>query len=101
MRGARIHAQTGDDGGGAGRVALARHRLAFLRRCRDVVSRLAERYDTLWNYIDARNKVAIRWLAWCDSRSCGAWKPTASKAGHSTSSEESGGIRHVPSWMQQ
>ena len=45
---------------------LAKHRFAVLRWSHLWVARLHERYDHLWNYIDARNDVHMNWL-----RSCG------------------------------
>src|SRR5262249_49511294 len=47
---------------------LARHRLSVLRGSRPWVARLHERYDRLWNYIDARNEQHIAWLRWCGFR---------------------------------
>lgn len=38
---------------------------AFLRNSRKWIEKLHERYPTLWNYVDARNEVHIRWLKWC------------------------------------
>lgn len=37
----------------------------FLRRCRKPVMALMAGYDTLVNYVDARNTRAIEWLRWC------------------------------------
>lgn len=37
----------------------------FLRHSRKWIEKLHERYFTLWNYVDARNEVHIRWLKWC------------------------------------
>jgi hypothetical protein len=37
----------------------------FLRHSRQWIEKLHERYPTLWNYVDARNEVHIRWLKWC------------------------------------
>jgi hypothetical protein len=45
---------------------LVRHPLAFLRRCRQWVAALHQRYKVLGNYVDARNGVHIRWLRWCE-----------------------------------
>ena len=41
------------------------YRYLFLRHCRDWIERLQQEYSVLWNYIDARNTVHIRWLKWC------------------------------------
>ena len=45
--------------------ALARHSLHFLRISRPWVEKLQGRYRVLWNYVDARNEVHVRWLGWC------------------------------------
>jgi hypothetical protein len=44
---------------------LAKHSRTFLRHSRAWVDRLQQRYPTLWNCVDARNEVHIRWLKWC------------------------------------
>lgn len=36
--------------------------VAFLRRCREPLVDFLEKFDILENYVDARNKRAIRWL---------------------------------------
>lgn len=46
-----------------GTVDLDRHAKVFLRHCRPVVAHWAESFD-LWNYVDARNTRAVRWLRW-------------------------------------
>ena len=38
---------------------------SFLRQSHKWMSKLHEDYDRLWNYVDARNDVHIRWLQWC------------------------------------
>ena len=48
-----------------GSPEIARHSMHFLRHSRTWVDRLQEKYMTLWNYVDARNKMHIRWLKWC------------------------------------
>lgn len=40
------------------------HRFGFLRRSKAWVDHLQDRYPILYNYIDARNTVHIRWLQW-------------------------------------
>lgn len=56
---------------GVGRVwlvgtdELVSHSRCFLRHSRKWIEKLHERYPTLWNYVDARNEVHIRWLKWC------------------------------------
>ena len=47
-----------------GSEELARHWRYFLRANIPVVARMREEYDVLANYVDARNKTAIRWLKW-------------------------------------
>jgi len=44
---------------------LRNHSFTFIRHSRRWVARLHERYPVLWNYIDARNDLHIRWLRWC------------------------------------
>ncbi len=41
------------------------HSYIFLRRSRKWIEKLHEHYPTLWNYVDVRNEVHIRWLKWC------------------------------------
>lgn len=45
---------------------LAKYSFTFLRHSRAWVEKLQQRYDVLWNCVDARNEVHIRWLKWCD-----------------------------------
>lgn len=45
---------------------LLTHSVYFLRHCRKWVEKLHEQYRVLWNYVDARNEIHIRWLKWCD-----------------------------------
>ena len=45
---------------------LLTHSFYFLRHCREWIEKLHERYRVLWNYVDARNEIHIRWLEWCD-----------------------------------
>ena len=47
-----------------GTVELDHHAYGFLKHCRPVVDRWADRFDLLVNYVDARNTRAIRWLKW-------------------------------------
>tara|TARA_S200000501_G_scaffold45870_1_gene37097 strand:- start:7401 stop:7895 length:495 start_codon:yes stop_codon:yes gene_type:complete len=44
---------------------LATIQIAFLKQCREVVNFLNTKYKILWNYVDCRNKVHIKWLKWC------------------------------------
>lgn len=41
-----------------------KHQLTFLRQCRDDTMKVLSKYGTLFNYVDARNTRAIRWLKW-------------------------------------
>jgi hypothetical protein len=40
-------------------------RFSFLRESRKVVNFLNTKYPLLWNYVDCRNELHIRWLKWC------------------------------------
>ena len=44
--------------------ALETHWRAFLRRCRPELEQMSVGFRTLRNHVDARNRVAIRWLTW-------------------------------------
>jgi Bacteriophage T7, probable scaffold protein Gp13 len=44
---------------------LENNSIGVLRLSSQWVERLHERYDYLWNYIDARNESHIDWLRWC------------------------------------
>tara|TARA_R100000234_G_C4970897_1_gene166155 strand:+ start:148 stop:639 length:492 start_codon:yes stop_codon:yes gene_type:complete len=44
---------------------LATIQITFLRQCRQVVEFLNTKYKILWNYVDCRNDVHIKWLKWC------------------------------------
>jgi len=43
---------------------LTRHAVFVLRNSRKWVEILQQRYRILWNHIDARNELHIRWLQW-------------------------------------
>lgn len=43
---------------------LVSHQFAFVRRCRGYILEMQADYARLANVVDARNKVAIRWLRW-------------------------------------
>lgn len=47
---------------------LLHNRMFFLRNSRPWIARLHEGYSVLWNYVDARNEVHLRWIAWCGFR---------------------------------
>ena len=37
----------------------------FLKQCRELVNFLAKEHKILWNYVDCRNELHIKWLKWC------------------------------------
>lgn len=43
---------------------IARHQILFLRFCKPVVHEMLRMYPRLFNWVDARNRKAIRWLKW-------------------------------------
>jgi len=63
----------GDNGCGNGGGAiwllasegLTTAQISFLRQCRDVVKVLNTKYKILWNFVDCRNSLHIKWLKWC------------------------------------
>jgi Bacteriophage T7, probable scaffold protein Gp13 len=61
--------QEGNEGVGRiwllGSEELVAERFYFARNSRIWVDCLQERYRVLWNWVDARNQVHIRWLKWC------------------------------------
>jgi len=44
---------------------IHRIRFSFLRESRKVVDVLNNKYPKLWNYVDCRNELHLRWLKWC------------------------------------
>lgn len=44
---------------------LPKHSVTFLRHSKEWIDKLHQRFHRLWNYIDVRNEVHIRWLKWC------------------------------------
>lgn len=44
---------------------LEAHSLEFLRKCMSVIELFHAQYPILWNHVDARNEMHIRWLKWC------------------------------------
>ena len=44
---------------------IKRIRFSFLRESRKVVNLLNHKYKLLWNYVDCRNELHLRWLKWC------------------------------------
>lgn len=45
--------------------AIEAHAVPFLRHSAGVVREMKARYDHLENWVDARNRLSIRWLRWC------------------------------------
>ena len=43
---------------------VEKYPLLFLRKCQNSVLAMSDSYATLINYVDARNKMAIKWLSW-------------------------------------
>lgn len=39
--------------------------LPFARQCKSRVKEMQDLYPILWNFIDSRNTVHLRWLKWC------------------------------------
>ena len=44
---------------------LAKIQIAFLKECREVIKFLNTKYKILWNFVDCRNQLHIKWLRWC------------------------------------
>jgi hypothetical protein len=44
---------------------IHRIRFSFLRESRKVVNLLNHKYKILWNFVDCRNELHLRWLKWC------------------------------------
>lgn len=44
--------------------AILKHQIAFLRRSKAALEHLSTDYSLLYNCVDARNEVHIRWLKW-------------------------------------
>ncbi len=44
---------------------LVQHGYAFLRHSQEWLDKLHERYELLWNCVDARNELHHQWLEWC------------------------------------
>lgn len=47
-----------------GTPAVEKFDRIFLKHCHEVVKNMASEYKTLYNFVDLRNKKAIRWLRW-------------------------------------
>ena len=44
---------------------IHRIRFSFLRESRKIVNLLNRKYKVLWNFVDCRNELHLRWLKWC------------------------------------
>ncbi|MBK8189215.1 MAG: DUF2833 domain-containing protein [Vampirovibrionales bacterium] len=44
---------------------IMKHRRQFAKESRQWIEAMHRRYDLLWNVVDERNTVHIRWLQWC------------------------------------
>ena len=44
---------------------LSTVQISFLRQCREVVKVFNNKYKILWNFVDCRNSLHIKWLKWC------------------------------------
>jgi hypothetical protein len=44
---------------------ILKHRRRFAKESRQWVDAMQQYYDLLWNVVDTRNTVHIRWLQWC------------------------------------
>lgn len=51
-----------------GTALLERHQFAFLRRNREYVGKMLDRYEHLVNYVDDRHRLAKRWIKWLGFR---------------------------------
>lgn len=44
---------------------ILKYRRQFAKESRQWIEAMHQRYDLLWNVVDERNTVHIRWLQWC------------------------------------
>jgi hypothetical protein len=44
---------------------LEKIKLSFLKECKAVIELLNKKYKILWNFVDCRNELHIKWLKWC------------------------------------
>lgn len=47
-----------------GTEEIDKHPFRFLRHGRDVIQHMLRQYEILENYVDARNRMAVKWLKW-------------------------------------
>ena len=61
----------GDAGNGVGGIwamatdDLQKIKITFLKECKEIVNLFNNKYKILWNYVDCRNSLHIKWLKWC------------------------------------
>lgn len=48
-----------------GTDGISKHWVWFLRNTPEIVNLVQQHYDVLFNLVDVRNEVHIRWLKWC------------------------------------
>ncbi|MET3601122.1 hypothetical protein [Martelella mangrovi] len=48
-----------------GTEGIERHWLWFLRNSPEIIARVQRPYRRIYNFVDARNAVHIKWLRWC------------------------------------
>jgi hypothetical protein len=44
---------------------IKKHKIKFIKESRKVIEFLLKKYRKLWNYVDARNELHIKWLKSC------------------------------------
>lgn len=44
---------------------LQKIKISFLKECQEVVKLFNRKYKILWNFVDCRNELHIKWLKWC------------------------------------
>jgi hypothetical protein len=44
---------------------LATIKIAFLKKCKEVVEVFHKKYRIICNFVDCRNQLHIKWLKWC------------------------------------
>lgn len=53
---------------------IERYPVPFLRHSREVVRGFLQDYRRLFNYVDDRNRISIRWIKWCGFEKKGSSK---------------------------
>jgi len=44
---------------------LEKHQIEFLKYSKNFIAEVSAKYDLVYNYVDARNAVHLKWLKWC------------------------------------